>query len=92
MQMIDESSSGAITKEELQKTLVTVADNNEINLDVDAIVQLLFKDHNSLSRGQIRQGLNEIEVDSSSLLELPSNSSLEYFELPSRSSFEPIQD
>lgn len=36
--MIDESSSGAITKEELQKTLVTVADNNEVNLDVDAIV------------------------------------------------------
>ena len=51
MQVLDESSSGTIQKQELQDALLNIADKHDINLDVDAIVQLIFNDSDDLSRG-----------------------------------------
>ena len=38
MQILGESGSGAIAKQELKDTLLNIADKNDVNLDIDTIV------------------------------------------------------
>ena len=50
MVILDESKSGTIQKKEFQRALAEVADNNEMNLDVNALVELVYDRNPSLSR------------------------------------------
>ena len=50
MQMLDESKSGSIQKKEFQRALAEVVDQNHIDLDVNALVELVYDRDTSLSR------------------------------------------
>lgn len=58
MKHLDEINSGTIQKKDLKKALLNYDDNNLTSVDVDSIVNNVFKNNTSLSRSEVRKELN----------------------------------
>jgi len=53
MKNLEESNSGTIQKDDLRKALLSYDDKNSAKIDIDLIVDRVFKDNTSLSRPYI---------------------------------------
>ena len=62
MDTLNSSNSGTISKRDFKRAVMTFTDENYTKLDVDSIVNNVFKDNVALDRSVIRQKMDQNSI------------------------------